>query len=83
MRVVEGSRKSIRRTVNGCLTAQLLEHFGSSCKSISRFTDGDVENEFLDSQFPHGVLGLVLLAFGLCVFQKAVNRGCSIRSRTI
>jgi len=46
------------------LTRQLLEHLCGTGKSVTRFADGDVEDELLDAQFPHGVGGLVL-GFGL------------------
>ena len=46
-------------TVHRCLTAQLFKHFGSTSKSVARFADGDVEDEFLDFELPHGVGGLV------------------------
>jgi len=45
--------------VDGGLTAQLLEHLGGTSKSITRLANGDVENELLDAQLAHGVLGLV------------------------
>ena len=43
------------RTVDWCLTTQLLEHLGSSCQPISRLADGDVEDQLLDLQLAHGV----------------------------
>ena len=52
------------RTVDRCLTAQLLKHFGCSSQSIARLADRDVEHKFLDTQFPHGVL---VLSFSLSV----------------
>jgi len=44
--------------VNWSLTGQLLEHLGGTGKSVTRFTDTDVENELLDAEFPHNVGGL-------------------------
>lgn len=43
------------RTVDGGLTAQLLEHFGGLGQSVTGFADGDVKDEFLDAQLAHGV----------------------------
>lgn len=48
-----------RHTVNGCLTAQLLKHFGSTSQSVTGFADGDVEDEFLNAELAHGVCALV------------------------
>lgn len=53
----------VRRTVDGGLTAQLLEHFGGTGQSVTRLADGDVEDEFLDAKLPHGVARLVLARF--------------------
>lgn len=53
------------RTVDGCLTAQLLEHFGGLGQSVTGFTNGDVEDEFLDAQLAHGVGALVFAGFRL------------------
>lgn len=46
-------------TVDGSLTTELLEHFRRSGQPITRFSDGNVEDEFVDAEFPHGVLGFV------------------------
>jgi hypothetical protein len=48
-------------TVDGSLTAQLLEHLGSTGKSVTRLADGNVQDELLDAELPHGVLGLLRL----------------------
>lgn len=60
------------RTVDGSLTAQLLEHLGGTSKSVTRLANGDVEDELLDAQLTHGVGSLVrgtladdILAVGL------------------
>jgi len=44
--------------VDGRLTGQLLEHFGGTGETIARLADGDVEDELLDAELPHGVGGL-------------------------
>ena len=46
-------------TVNWGLTTQLFQNFGSTSKSVTRFSDGDVENELLDFKLLHGVCGLL------------------------
>ena len=52
------SRDGSQRTVDGSLTRKLLEHLGGTSESVTRFTDGDVQNELLNLQLLHGVLGL-------------------------
>ena len=49
-------------TENGVLAAQLLKHLGGTSESITRLANGDVEDELLDAQLAHGVVGL----FSLC-----------------
>ena len=44
--------------VDGCLTGQLLEHLGCSGQSITRLSHTDIEDELLDLEFPHRVVGL-------------------------
>lgn len=51
--------QDVRRTVYGCLTGKLFEHLGGTSESVTRLADGDVENQLLDLQLPHGVGGLV------------------------
>ena len=58
-------KREVMCTVNRCLTAQLFQHFGCTRESVASFADGDVEDQFLDAQFPHRVLALVF--FGLCL----------------
>jgi len=53
------SAPELRRTVDGCLTAQLLEHLCGTSKSVTRLADGDVEDELLNLQLPHGVLAFL------------------------
>ena len=48
------------RTVDGSLTAQLLEHLGGTSKSVTRLTNRDVQDELGDAELAHGVAGLVL-----------------------
>ena len=48
-------------TVNGCLTGQLLEHFGGTGQPVAGLADGDVEDEFLDAELAHWVAALVFL----------------------
>ena len=57
-----GSLDRLSRTVDRCLTAQLLEHLCCSCKSVSRLADRDIQDEFLDAKFTHRVAALVLAA---------------------
>jgi len=45
--------------VDGGLTRQLLKHLGGTSESVTRFTDGDVQNELLNLQLPHGVVDLL------------------------
>lgn len=52
------------RTVDGSLTAQLLEHLGGTSKSVTRLTDRDVQNELLDAELAHGVVDLLGGALG-------------------
>lgn len=48
-----------KRTVDRSLTRQLLEHLGGTGESVTRFTDGDVQNELLNLELPHGVVCLL------------------------
>lgn len=45
-------------TVDGGLTRKLLQHLGGTGKSVTRLSDGDVQNELLNLQLPHGVVCL-------------------------
>jgi hypothetical protein len=62
------------------LTAQLFEHLCGTGESVTRFADGDVEDEFLDAQLPHGVAGLVVLVAGLnaLLVMRSVSVGFGI-----
>lgn len=56
--------------VDGSLTAELLEHLGGTGQSVTRLADGDVEDELLDAELPHGVGGFgvglrILLVLGV------------------
>jgi hypothetical protein len=44
--------------VDGGLTAELFEHLRSTGETITRLANGDVEDELLDAELPHGVVGL-------------------------
>ena len=44
-----------QRTVDGGLTRKLLEHLGGTGKSVTRLADGNVQNELLNLELPHGV----------------------------
>jgi len=48
-----------KRTVDGGLTAQLLQHLGGAGQPVTRLADGDVQDELLDAELPHRVLGLL------------------------
>jgi hypothetical protein len=54
--------KDCKLTVDGGLTRKLLQHLGGTGKSVTRLSDGDVQDELLDAELPHGVLGLLRLA---------------------
>jgi len=44
--------------VDWSLTGKLFEHFGCTGESVTRFADTDVQDELVDSQLPHGIVGL-------------------------
>jgi len=44
--------------VDRSLTAELFEHLGCTSETITRLADGDVQDELLDAELPHGVGGL-------------------------
>lgn len=46
-------------TVDRSLTTQLFQHLGGTSKSVTRLSNRDVEDELLDTEFPHGVSTLV------------------------
>ena len=48
-----------QRTVDGGLTRQLLEHLGGTGEPVTRLADGNVKNQLLDLELPHGVLSLL------------------------
>jgi len=45
--------------VDGGLTRKLLKNLGGSSKSVTRLSDGDVQNELLNLKLPHGVVCLL------------------------
>lgn len=55
----EGSDGVAGLAVDWGLTRQLLEHLGGTGKSVTRFTDTDVEHKLLDAEFPHDIGGFV------------------------
>jgi hypothetical protein len=55
--------KEVERTVNRGLTRKLLEHLCGTSKSVTRLSNGDVEDELLDTKILHGVLGLFGLSY--------------------
>jgi len=71
------------RTVDGSLTTQLLQHLCGSSKSVSRLSDGNVEDELLDAQLLHGI---GVFSFGhfcglfVVVEMVVVGQKCSSRS---
>lgn len=46
-------------TVDRSLTRKLLEHLGGTGEPVTRLADGDVEDQLLDLELPHGVLSLL------------------------
>jgi hypothetical protein len=59
-----------RRTVDGRLTAQLLQHLGCSGQSVTRFADRNIEDEFLDAQFAHRIRGSDVAVSRLHIISK-------------
>ena len=43
--------------VDGGLTGQLFKNLGGTGKSVTRFTDANVENQLLETKLTHGVGG--------------------------
>ena len=56
---------SWEHTVHRGLTRELLEHLGSTGEPVTRLADRDVQDELLDAELPHGVLGLLRLSIVL------------------
>jgi hypothetical protein len=42
-------------TVDWSLAAELFKHFGSASESVTRFADRNVQDQLVDTEFPHGV----------------------------
>ena len=59
------NRVLAERTVDGGLTAQLLEHLGGTSEPVTRLADGDVQDELGNAQLAHGVVGLLDRTLGL------------------
>ena len=49
---------AVMLTVDGSLTAELFQHLGGTGQSVTRLADGDIEDELLDRELLHRVLGL-------------------------
>jgi len=58
----EGTDSVASLRVDWSLTRQLLQNLGGTGKSVTRLSDGDVEDKLLELELSHGVLGL--LGFG-------------------
>jgi hypothetical protein len=67
------------RTVDGSLTTQLLQHLCGTSKSITRLSNGNVEDELLDAELLHGIgvfsfghfRGLFVVVVKIVVSQKS------------
>ena len=46
-------------TVDRSLTRKLLEHLGGTGEPVTGLANGDVEDQLLDLELPHGVLSLL------------------------
>jgi hypothetical protein len=66
-----------KRTVDRGLTGELLQHLGGTGQSVTRLADRDVQDELLDAELPHGVLGLLRLGIVLVEFSVVLQ---SVRS---
>lgn len=55
----EGTDSVAGLAVDGGLTRKLLEHLGGTGKSVTRLADGNVQNELLNLELPHGVASLL------------------------
>lgn len=69
-------------TVDRSLTAQLFQHLSSTGESITGFANGDVEDEFLDAELPHGVGGVFSLGLYRIELAKKILKS-SIESKMI
>jgi len=52
---LEQVNKLMAHTIDWSLTAELFKHFGSTSESITRFADRNVQDQLVDTEFPHGV----------------------------
>lgn len=59
--------------VDGGLTGQLLEHLRGTGETITRLANGDVEDELLDAELPHGVGGLGVGLSWLAIASQGVS----------
>ena len=51
--------------IDGCLTGQLFQNFGSASQTIARLTGTDIETELLNVDFPHGIGSFFVFNSGL------------------
>ena len=49
------ANKLVAHTVDWSLTTELFKHFGSTSESITRFADRNVQDQLVDTEFPHGI----------------------------
>lgn len=54
-RELEQANKLMAHTVDWSLTTELFKHFGSTSESITRFADRNVQDQLVDTEFPHRV----------------------------
>jgi hypothetical protein len=70
---------------NRGLAAELLQDLGGSGETISTLSDGDVEDQLLDLDFPHGVRELLLrclkLGFYIQFVRYEINSFIRLRRR--
>ena len=52
---LEYVNKLMVHTVDWSLTAELFQHFGSTSESVTRFAYRNVQDQFVDTEFPHGI----------------------------
>jgi hypothetical protein len=56
--------------VDGSLTSELFKHLGGTSKSITGFTNANVENKLLETELAHGVLSNSLIFGALKITTK-------------
>ncbi len=65
LRFSSGVMSDGRHTVYRCLSTQLFQHLRRTGESVPSFANGNVQDEFLDAELPHGVRGLIFPGLGL------------------